>query len=151
MKGTLLERFWAKVDKTPGYGPGGECWRWSAAVNKQTGYGVFARSSLDGLMSSHRQSWIIHFGAIPDGLCVLHRCDYRPCVRPDHLFLGTLLDNGRDMAAKGRGTRKTICKNGHIKDENLYIWRGRRKDCSPCAVARATRAKARRKERARLA
>jgi hypothetical protein len=39
-------------------------------------------------------------GPIPPGLCVLHRCDVRPCINPDHLFLGTQKDNMADLAAK---------------------------------------------------
>ena len=48
-------------------------------------------------------SWQLTHGPIPEGLWVLHRCDNRKCVRPDHLFLGTSLENNRDMYAKGRG------------------------------------------------
>jgi hypothetical protein len=52
---------------------------------------------------AHRMSWEMHFGPIPEGMLVLHHCDVRRCVRPDHLFLGTARDNTRDMIAKGRG------------------------------------------------
>lgn len=84
------ERFWARVDKS------GCCWVWTGSCNNK-GYGRF-----DGEYA-HRFSWRLLSGPIPDGLNVLHRCDNPPCVRPDHLFLGTVSDNARDMWAKGRG------------------------------------------------
>lgn len=48
-------------------------------------------------------SWEMHVGAIPNRMCVLHKCDNRGCVNPDHLFLGTHRDNAIDREAKGRG------------------------------------------------
>ena len=53
----------------------------------------------------HRRRWVEANGPIPDGLCVLHRCDNPPCGNPDHLFLGTQEDNMMDMASKGRARR----------------------------------------------
>jgi hypothetical protein len=52
----------------------------------------------------HRLSWQLHFGQIPRGLWVLHHCDNRVCVRPDHLFLGTSRENINDMVSKHRHT-----------------------------------------------
>lgn len=51
---------------------------------------------------AHRAAWIAFKGDIPKGMCVLHTCDVRNCVNPEHLFLGTLKDNTADMLAKGR-------------------------------------------------
>lgn len=52
---------------------------------------------------AHRVSWQIHFGEIPNGKCVLHRCDNTACIRPDHLFLGTKKENTHDIMKKERG------------------------------------------------
>lgn len=97
---TTEERFWSKVNKD---GPTtahmeSPCWVWVGP--KSFGYG---RTGLDGRkIWAHRFSWEAHRGPIPPNLRVLHRCDDRACVRPDHLFLGTQADNMRDMVAKGR-------------------------------------------------
>lgn len=53
-------------------------------------------------MGTHRASYIIRYGSVPDGLHVLHRCDNPPCCNPAHLFVGTPVDNVADMDAKGR-------------------------------------------------
>lgn len=89
----LPERFWSKVKKTVG------CWTWTAATS-EFGYGRIDTD--DGLKSAHRVSWEMHVGPIPEGCSVLHSCDNPPCVRPDHLFLGTLKENTQDMLRKKR-------------------------------------------------
>ncbi len=94
-------RFWAKVSKE---GPthlvlGTRCWVWTADLN-EFGYGRLHFNHR--VIGAHRRSWQMNVGPIPDGACVLHRCDNPPCVRPDHLFLGTMADNSHDMHAKGR-------------------------------------------------
>jgi len=85
----------------------GPCWVWEAAVSAR-GYGVFNNDgSGNGLAGTHRIAYELVVGPIPDGLLVLHHCDNRRCVRPDHLFVGTYTDNNRDTAAKGRiGTQQ---------------------------------------------
>lgn len=63
------------------------------------GYG---RVGKNGRHLAHRLSWRLYRGEIPRGTCVLHKCDQRACINPQHLFLGTRTDNHSDMVAKGR-------------------------------------------------
>ncbi|HEY1294713.1 MAG TPA: HNH endonuclease [Chloroflexota bacterium] len=95
---SLESRFWAKVaTSTDG------CWLWTAA-RQRNGYGKIGAGTHDaGTLLAHRVAWELVNGPIPNGLCVLHRCDNPPCVRPDHLFVGTIKNNAQDMARKGRG------------------------------------------------
>jgi hypothetical protein len=94
LDGSLVTRFWRKVTKSDG------CWEWTDYT--RSGYGSL--SFKDRERRTHRLSWLLHFGAIRDGLFVLHSCDNRRCVRPDHLFLGAQLNNVRDMWKKGRAS-----------------------------------------------
>lgn len=102
------DRFWRRVNKTD------TCWLWTGGCigGRDRGpthvYGEVWRDNVKLL--THRVSWEMAFGPIPDGLFVLHRCDTPLCVRPDHLFLGTQADNARDMWAKGRGSKPPVKK-----------------------------------------
>lgn len=103
---TFRQRFWSKVDKNgpvPPHMPHlGNCWLWTGVPGSH-GYGQLSPGSRGiNQETSHRASWIIHYGIIPLDQCVLHKCDNRLCVRPDHLFLGTRIDNNRDALEKGR-------------------------------------------------
>jgi hypothetical protein len=79
--------------------PNTGCFLWLGARNNK-GYGMLGRG--DRWFTAHRYAWIMANGPIPAGQLVLHRCDQRACVRPDHLRLGTAQDNTDDMIAKGR-------------------------------------------------
>lgn len=89
----VVKAFWEKVYKTE------KCWIWNGCRNSD-GYGLLAFDRR--ARGAHRVSWIIHFGKIPNGMSVLHRCDNPPCIRPDHLFLGMQADNVKDCDSKGR-------------------------------------------------
>ena len=98
MATTLMDRFRAKVEFP---GTKGGCWEWRGARNSR-GYGQILVNGKT--TSAHRVSFCIYRGE-PGEMHVLHRCDNRGCVNPQHLFLGTHTDNMRDMTAKGRHGR----------------------------------------------
>jgi hypothetical protein len=75
-----------------------DCWIWTGSRTSR-GYGQYRKTT------AHRYSWILANGPIPEGLFACHSCDVPSCVRPDHLFLGTQIDNMRDAVAKGRTAR----------------------------------------------
>lgn len=124
----LAERLWSRVTK------GSDCWEWTARVN-DNGYGYVSFDYQKHY--AHRVSWELTYGQIPHGLCVLHRCDNRRCVRPEHLFLGTRADNQEDMRVKGRA-RRTRCKRGHLLEGNRYAKPSNRTktECATCRRAR---------------
>jgi hypothetical protein len=76
------------------------CMIWMGPMSKRTGYGQMAIKRRP--LMPHRVAWEVANGPIPEGMFVLHRCDIRTCINPEHLFLGTHKENMRDMAIKKR-------------------------------------------------
>lgn len=103
---TIAERFWPKVARGDG------CWLWTAAIHRN-GYGKF---NIGGkILLAHRVAWSLAVGTVAEGSYICHHCDNPGCVRPDHLFIGTPVDNRQDSIKKGRD------RIGNLKkDESEY-------------------------------
>lgn len=104
---------WLQVDRS------GDCWIWRGST-ANSGYGL-ARTTEGRRTHAHRLIYEREIGPIPEGMNVLHRCDNPPCVRPDHLFLGSQLANVRDMIAKGRAHFQSPAVRGRSNSS----WGGR--------------------------
>lgn len=110
-------RFHSKVSHPDANG----CMEWKAGRNIK-GYGMF--SVRYNNYAAHRIAWFLVHGQIPSGMIVCHKCDNPSCCNPEHLFLGTFLDNNRDRAVKGRsyipppGERSDQMKIAAARGEN---------------------------------
>lgn len=125
---SLLERFWAKVDKSD---PSG-CWLWLGARAGTGCYGVI----WDGRQKrAHRIIWEILNGPIPVGLDLCHHCDNPHCVNPDHLFLGTRSDNNNDSVRKGRWNRPLGENHPKAKLTSIQVLEIREASCSQRKIA----------------
>lgn len=135
---TIIEepaRFWIRVDGSAG---DDACWPWLGARDPK-GYGQAGKR-----WRAHRVAMFLTNGPIPPGMFVCHHCDNPPCCNPAHLFIGTVTDNMRDCAAKGRTSRKggigrlgkrpTHCKYGHEFTPENTITRPSRsgRECRIC-------------------
>lgn len=98
MTQTEITRFLSKVSPEPNTG----CWLWVGGYGGPEQRGYFRTTQPRRWAQASRLAWAIWRGDIPEGLCVLHRCDMNICVNPSHLFLGTVKDNVADKMAKGR-------------------------------------------------
>jgi hypothetical protein len=129
--------FWSKVHLGDG------CWEWTARRYPR-GYGAYDLPRPLKMqrrpVPAHRVAYALFYGVEPGGLWVLHRCDNPPCVRPDHLFLGTHADNMADMYAKKRdkNSKKTHCPQGHpYAGDNLYVTPAGGRICRACKRLRS--------------
>ena len=85
------------------------CWLWRGH-KYDSGYGaikVFGEMS-----SSHRLSYELHHGPIPQGAHILHSCDVKSCVNPDHLRAGSHVENMAEAGERG------LMRSG--KDHPMY-------------------------------
>jgi hypothetical protein len=100
----IEQRIWQKIDiKSPN-----ECWNWKS-TKASNGYGLIWKNGANHL--AHRTLYEIIYGPIPSvKLHVCHKCDNRLCCNPNHLFLGTALDNVHDMISKGREDHTKNCR-----------------------------------------
>lgn len=104
----MIERFLAKVKKTP------TCWIWTGAFRSVGGYGFF-HLGREGCISAHRAAYIIFKGSIPKGKSILHSCDNKKCVNPEHLTAGTQSQNLKDCLERGRFVAPKGERNGQAR------------------------------------
>jgi hypothetical protein len=138
-----MNRLWDRVEKTAS-----GCWVFGGARDRK-GYGRIGFRGTN--WHAARVAWTLTYGEIPPRTMVLHHCDNPPCIRPEHLFLGTAQDNSDDAWQKGRATisamvqasvkkrrEKRICKHGHpLEGVNLYVNAKGERGCKICrSVAR---------------
>lgn len=144
----FLQRFWQKVDRSPD-----GCWLWRGERQGQ-GYGVVAlwiNGDRERILA-HRLAHVMATGDDITDRVVMHSCDNPPCVNPDHLSVGSQLDNMRDCKTKGRmkldglaigqgmstprpaSADKTECIRGHAyTEENTYRDPKGGRRCRQCA------------------
>lgn len=121
--------------------PNTGCWLWLGSTNAR-GYAHLKYQKVQH--RANRFSWTAYNGPIANKLHVLHRCDNRLCVNPDHLFLGTNQDNVDDRVSKGRSGRsnalKTNCPVGHeYTKENTYLQKPH--NTRSCKICRSIKVK----------
>lgn len=118
-KRLTLEDFWKRKRVIASSG----CWEYTGHI-MASGYGRLSFGGNHNYLA-HRLAYKLTFGSIPDGMLVCHKCDNRKCINPDHLFLGTHLDNTFDMLLKNRHPTMgnwVTCKNGHDRDQHSYLY-----------------------------
>mgnify|MGYP002133214347 CR=1 FL=1 len=106
---SLIDRFWKYVDKKSN----SECWEWNGSLAKRGNYGQISHKLKT--LKSHRLSYEINIGPIPEGKMVCHKCGNSKCCNPNHLYAGTAKDNWNDCI-----NHLTAYKLPPIKPENVH-------------------------------
>jgi hypothetical protein len=110
------------------------CWLWTGH-KKPNGYGQITINYKT--LSTHRLSYELFKGPIPEGMYICHSCDVKACINPDHLWTGTHQDNMNDMTKKNRSKNqnmgKTHCIRGHAyTPKNTQLQNQGRRYCKTC-------------------
>jgi len=123
----LADRFWSYVDKTTGpvHPTLGRCWPWKAG--KAGRYGSFPLRSWEPKRTrlTHRFAYELTHGKVPDEIVVRHRCDFTLCCNPEHLEVGTTLQNAKDMVSRGRSAAGERSGRSKLTSEQVLAIRRR--------------------------
>lgn len=119
-KETCIERFWNKVDKTPGLGPNGDCWEWRGFIPKSNPYGRYKINQENWMV--HQYSYYLANHTLPQNTrkkILMHSCDNPPCVNPAHLKQGTYQENSTDMTLKNRQAKGPKINNAKLTETKV--------------------------------
>ena len=129
----LQERIQERVAMLPD-SPG--CWLWLRATNAK-GYGM---TLVDGRQFyAHRVAYEAWRGPIPNGKCLLHRCDTPTCVNPFHMTIGSRRENVADRVAKrrSRGPRGSAHGRSKLTEDGVRYIRLNPRGLDICTLALA--------------